>query len=148
MSLSHQVIDAKNAVQLRSAARQILADIYGSPQSSCNRGDFLIERVKNYIDQHYSDMNLSVTMIADNNDVSASYLAQVFKKKTGHSTADYIHMTRLKNAKLLLKSNRVKDVAAMVGYQDVRSLIRVFKKYEKITPAQFRDDAPEEPAQL
>lgn len=40
------------------------------------------------------------------------------RKKTGHSTADSIHMTRLKN------------VAEMVGYQDVRSLIRVFKKYE------------------
>ena len=52
------------------------------------------------------------------------------RKKTGHSTANSIHMTRLKNAKRLLKDNRVKNVAEMVGYQDVRSLIRVFKKYE------------------
>ena len=52
------------------------------------------------------------------------------RKKTGHSTVDYIHMTRLKNAKRLLKDNRMKNAAEMVGYQDVRSLIRGFKKYE------------------
>lgn len=100
--------------------------------ASCggNRSIVIIQRVMAYIDDDCARLNLFVTMIAEENDVSPSCLAQIFKKKTGHSTADYIHMTRLKSAKRLLKDNRVKNVAEMVGYQDVRSLIRVFKKYE------------------
>lgn len=100
--------------------------------ASCggNRSIVIIQRVMAYIDDDCARLNLFVTMIAEENDVSPSCLAQIFKKKTGHSTPDYIHMTRLKSAKRLLKDNRVKNVAEMVGDQDVRSLIRVFKKYE------------------
>ena len=100
--------------------------------ASCggNRSIVIIRRVMAYIDDDCARLNLFVTMIAEENDVSPSCLAQIFKKKDRSQHRRLHPHDRLKNAKRLLKDNRVKNVAEMVGYQDVCSLIRVFKKYE------------------
>jgi len=67
-------------------------------------------------------------------------VGRTFKKYFGYSLTDYIHRQRLNHCKRLLAENKsVREVAEAVGYLDSKTLIRIFKKYEGITPGQFRN---------
>lgn len=98
-----------------------------------------IKEAREFIERNYMDANLSVAMVAGAMGLNPSYLTQLFKRETGHNTMDFIHLTRLKAAKEYLKEYKIKDVAGKVGYYDVRTLIRVFRKYEGITPGKFKE---------
>lgn len=54
---------------------------------------------------------------------------------------EYIHITRLRKATDLLSSSNlsIKEIANEVGFQDEKYFMRVFKKYKKMTPSEFRN---------
>ena len=96
------------------------------------------EKVKEYIESNYSDPDINVSSLAQYFNMSGSYISKLFKSKTGYSILDFIHLTRITHAKELLKNGvSVSEVADSVGYNNSNAFIRVFKKYEKITPGQF-----------
>ncbi len=141
-SLVEELLHCKTVSEVEIAAQRIFQLISNSEHTGDDQrrsSAELFKSAKEYIGEHYSDVNLSVTMVADAVGISASYLTQLFKKFEGHSTADDIHLIRLTHAKTLLSDHLIRDVAEQVGYQDIRSLIRVFKKYEGKTPSRFRD---------
>ncbi|WP_168118792.1 helix-turn-helix domain-containing protein [Paenibacillus sp. HB172176] len=69
------------------------------------------------------------------------YVSRVFRKETGHTFSDYLAKHRLHVAKTwLVESDRqCSDIAVNVGYQNVRSFNRYFKKTEGVTPGQYRE---------
>ena len=86
------------------------------------------------------DSMLSVDGIARHFSVSSSYLSHYMKDHLGCSITDYIHEVRLQKAKWLLL-NTDKTVAAIaeeVGYNSLHNFSRVFKRYERITPTDYR----------
>lgn len=98
--------------------------------------------VENWVEEHYRDTDLSVSMLANKLQVSVAYLSKAFKKQTGIGLLEYIHKIRIDKSKKLLKQNySVKEVSEMVGYISDISYIKVFKKYEGITPGQFKESA-------
>ena len=51
---------------------------------------------------------------------------------------DYIHLKRISLAKeMLKKGENVSIVANKTGYNNSNAFIRVFKKYENMTPGQY-----------
>ncbi|WP_077623297.1 AraC family transcriptional regulator [Sediminibacillus massiliensis] len=83
---------------------------------------------------------ISVGDVADKFCYHKDYLSRFFKKKTGKTLQEYIHVLRMSKAKELLIGTRlgVKDVANRVGISDEKYFMRLFKKYEKMTPTQYR----------
>ncbi|UKI37228.1 MAG: helix-turn-helix transcriptional regulator [Clostridiales bacterium] len=65
---------------------------------------------------------------------------KVFKNEYGISLFDFIHKYRISKAKdLMSKSgNSIADIALAVGYAQIRTFNRIFKKYEGMTPSEFR----------
>ena len=59
---------------------------------------------------------------------------------SGLSFIDYLNRLRTDEAKTLLSTTErsVRDIAADVGYDSDKNFIRVFKKYEGVTPGQYR----------
>lgn len=52
---------------------------------------------------------------------------------------EYITKLRMEAAKEMLGSNKkVLDIALALGYNNVQSFFRYFKKYYKMTPIQYR----------
>jgi two-component system, response regulator YesN len=94
-----------------------------------------------YVREHYGDPNLSLTMMADVFDMTESGLSRYFRKKIGIGLLEYIHLTRVHEAKeLLVKSNKsIKVIAGLVGLDSSDSFIRIFKKYEGVTPGSYRE---------
>ncbi|MFV0399001.1 MAG: helix-turn-helix domain-containing protein [Oscillospiraceae bacterium] len=99
----------------------------------------LIDRILEYIGSHYPEPDFSVSRIADHFSMTSSNLSLYFKRRMGMAPLEYIHMKRIERAKELLGGDMtVKDVAKAVGYVDTRPMIRFFKRFEKMSPAQYR----------
>ena len=100
----------------------------------------LASEVAEYIKKNYSDSMLSVAGIADRFSISPSYLSRYMKDYLGCSVTDYIHQTRIQQAKFLLNhtDQTVAVIAEGVGYNSLQNFSRVFKRYEGITPTNYR----------
>ena len=94
-----------------------------------------------FIEGNYSNYDLSVSMVADKYNMNIVNLSKYFKKHYGIGMLDYIHKLRIEKAKLLIKDEKlsIKDVGEKVGYYNSAAFIRVFKKYEGITPGKHKE---------
>jgi AraC-like DNA-binding protein len=98
-----------------------------------------IDKTKSFIRAHYHK-DISVKDISDHVFLSPNYLSAVFKSETGITIFDYITQVRLESALDLLRNPEMKiqDISQAVGYNNVQSFIRFFKKEQKMTPLEFR----------
>lgn len=102
------------------------------------------EKLKNlilqYIHSNYMDESLSQTVVADNFGMSYSYLSKFFNEEVGESMVDYINRLRVNKAKWFLLNSELPldDIAKKVGLNSSKNLIRVFKKFEGVTPGAYR----------
>lgn len=101
----------------------------------------LAANVVRHIEEHYDDPNLNVNTIGERFQLKGSYLSKLFKTQTGEGLPDYLNKFRIERAKGMIGERRlsVSDVARQVGYHEVATFIRVFKKYEGITPGKFKE---------
>ena len=83
---------------------------------------------------------LTVDAMAQNKGLSTSHFSSLFRKATGMSPLDYFIHLKLQKACLLLYSSdtKVKEVAKVIGYEDPYYFSRLFKKYMKVSPDQYR----------
>ena len=95
----------------------------------------------NYIAEHYSDNDISITPIAHSLGVSESHLSHVFKKETSYTIIGYLTQYRVHTAMKLLQDCRYKvyEVSEMVGYRDVAYFGSIFKKLTGISPSEYQD---------
>lgn len=97
--------------------------------------------VKNYIRGNYTDPDLNVNRVADEFGKNPSYLSRSFLRLTGTSILDYIHYYRIQEAKILIgRGVTLATAAAAVGYSNVLTMSRAFKKYEGTTPGKLRKE--------
>ena len=94
-----------------------------------------------YIADHYSDQDISITMIAAHLGVSEGHLSHVFKKETSYTIVSYLTQYRVHTAMKLLQDCRYKvyEVAEMVGYRDVAYFGSTFKKLVGMSPSEYQD---------
>lgn len=99
-----------------------------------------VQKIINYINEHYCEYNLSVSSLADHFNLSVSNLSHQFKAATGANLSTYINSLRIQQAKCLLSttSMTVADIACAVGYTQSSSFIRRFKQFTNVTPGEFR----------
>ncbi|MGE5550443.1 MAG: helix-turn-helix domain-containing protein [Bacteroidota bacterium] len=124
--------------RLKQMYGQICAWITGRRESHNTQ---LKEEILSVLERNYADPNLGLGLLAGQTQVSSSYLCRFFKDQTGYNFADYLNRLRIEKAKKLLhdESLTVGEVATAVGYLSANTFIRIFKKYEGITPGQFRE---------
>ncbi|NMB97308.1 MAG: AraC family transcriptional regulator [Clostridiaceae bacterium] len=98
------------------------------------------EKILNFIEHNYQNPNLSVEMIAEQFGYSRSYLYSILKREEEEGLLFYINKIRTEKAKQLLDDSRlpIKSVAEQVGFINVNSFVRVFKKYTGISPGKYR----------
>ncbi|MDR6880828.1 AraC-like DNA-binding protein [Bacillus sp. 3255] len=108
-------------------------------QRKQGQSSHMFTRIKAYVEQNYAQ-NLSLTVLGDALGLSPSYLSSIFKEITGMNCVDYINSKRVEEAKALLSrsGDTITDISDQVGFTNSNTFIRVFKKYEGVTPGQFR----------
>jgi two-component system response regulator YesN len=100
----------------------------------------LLEKAKDYINNNYSDTQLSIQKLADHLFISSSYLSLIFKKEAQETFLKYLIRVRLDTAKELLKdpNNKITEVAEKVGYPDVSYFSYFFKKNFGVSPREYK----------
>lgn len=101
---------------------------------------YVVKRIIAYMNENYNS-RISLDQIAKNMYLSPVYISKIFKEETGESPIKYLIQIRLEKAKEMLMSEEcgnIKDVAAMVGYDDVYYFSKLFKKYYGIAPAYYK----------
>jgi YesN/AraC family two-component response regulator len=99
----------------------------------------LVEQVTNMLRQRFtSDISLEECAAAFNTTPYA--LSKVFKQINGMNFIDYLTRLRIDKAKELLATTdlKVNEIAEWIGYQP-SYFIRLFRKFEDMTPGQFRN---------
>lgn len=98
------------------------------------------DRIVEFINENYSDINLNSTMICDKFNITPAYLSRLFRRRTGTSMVDFIHGVRISHLKeLLLDSDEtIGSLGSKCGYTSLWTMSRAFKKYEGITPSEYR----------
>jgi len=96
--------------------------------------------VESYIKNNYTNPSISLTSIAKDLHFSYSYLCKFFKKEFGCVFLDYLHGIRIKEGKHLLTNTdeSISDIAKKLGYLSSNTFIKTFKKYENISPGEYR----------
>ena len=98
-----------------------------------------IEQSIAYMMEHL-DKPLQVATLAAAANVSASHFFVLFKRCTGCPPIDYFTRLRMQRARQLLEADslHVKEVAAVLGYDDPFYFSRVFKSVNRIAPSKYR----------
>ena len=98
-----------------------------------------MERVKAFVDRNYDKM-VSLNDVAAEVYLSPKYLSRVFKKEVGMGFKDYQLKIRIQKAQTLLKNPEytIHQISAKVGYKNLESFIRLFKKNMGMTPTVYR----------
>ena len=116
-----------------------------------NNGDLIrkdntvITQAVEYIEQHFSDFDLSLEKIAEMVQLTPQYLSAKFKQEVGISYKEYLTKLRIEEAKRLLKeeSISVSDICQKVGWVHVPNFIKIFQKNTGVTPLKYRMECQE-----
>lgn len=99
------------------------------------------DKIQKYILENYQNPDLNISQTALYFEKTPAYISAVYKKQTGKSLLKFITQTRIDYAiKLLEEGKSVNETAALSGFRDSRSFIRVFKESTGLTPGQMKKE--------
>lgn len=104
------------------------------------RNHHVISLAEQYVKENFCDPNISLISVANHVSMSAAYFSTVFSQTTGQSFISYLTAMRMEKAKELLKTTNMKlsDIALEIGYNESNYFSHVFRKYEGMTPKEYR----------
>jgi AraC-like DNA-binding protein/HAMP domain-containing protein len=101
----------------------------------------LVEQVTDLLKMRYMS-DISLEECAETFHTTPFTLSKAFKQVNGINFIDYLTLLRIEKAKELLSNTdmKVNEIAEHIGYQP-SYFIRLFRKFEDMTPGQYRDRA-------
>lgn len=98
-----------------------------------------LQRIISYTEQNF-DRKLLLGEIAENENVTVSYLSHLIKDNLNMPFQEYLAILRFNKAKTLIERSKfpLSDIALLCGFSDMKYLNMVFKKQVGVTPAEYR----------
>lgn len=117
-----------------------LCDIVMENRRSNN--EKLKEDIVEYINKHYSDVNLSASSIASALLISEKYVFSFVKEQTGKSLGKFIEEVRIVNAeRLLLETEHSNSqILKLCGFGSENTFYRAFSKKHSVSPTVWREN--------
>jgi AraC-like DNA-binding protein len=137
-----------NYYTLQSASYLMTSILIELSEQTVN--DYFLAQQKSDVDRHMAELiewvrvhalgDITVTDIAEKFNYNRDYLSRIFKKRTGINLQEYIHLMKISKAKdLLSRSGKgIKEISKAIGIEDEKYFMRLFKKYENVTPTEYR----------
>jgi two-component system response regulator YesN len=99
----------------------------------------IIYTVLNHIIKNYAE-DMSLKTLGHQFHINPIYLGQLFQKEVGNSFTKYLNKLRIDRAKKLLLNSHEKagHIGKKVGYVDATYFYKQFKKFEDMTPSEWR----------
>jgi AraC-like DNA-binding protein len=107
-------------------------------ESKGNHG--VVKKVRDYIEDNFSDPDLSLSRLGEQFHMNSSSLSSLFKEEYGEKFVVYLCQVRMERAKELLRGTTfpIQEISEKVGYIHQMSFIRAFKKMVGTTPGDYR----------
>lgn len=98
-----------------------------------------LRAVLDYCREHFAE-NLTLTEVSERFFYNASYFSRRFKKFTGVGFTAYLNSLKVERAMELLQTtdDSIEQIAATVGFGDVKTLYVQLKRFTGCTPSQLR----------
>ena len=133
-------------ISTQVAKTQIIDSKRGSQNSYINvtlhkpHSDHLIKQVQEYIEENFRQA-LQVSQLAAMVNITPRTLNRRFQACVAMRPIEYIQAVRIEQAKRLLELGDVsiKSLADQVGYDDISSFTRLFKRATELTPKEYQD---------
>ncbi|MBR3968162.1 MAG: AraC family ligand binding domain-containing protein [Clostridia bacterium] len=111
---------------------QLISFVYDKKNETVN----YVDKALNIIGSEYMT-DISVQNIADRIGLERTYFSNLFKNKVAMSPKQYLLKTRMEQANIFLKDYgyNVSLTAASVGYSDIYTFSKAFKKYFGVSPS-------------
>lgn len=124
---------------LQTLLVMLIKQIDRSIDTEENKGVILGERIKKYIDDHYSEAH-TLESISESLNISLSYLCHIFKETTGYAPMQYIMRRRIGEAQSLLINTQYSatEIASMVGYDNSNYFNTIFTRIVGMSPIKYR----------
>ena len=97
----------------------------------------IAKQAKTYVDETYSNPDLTIDMISRSLFVNQTYLRRMFKDEFQMTISDYITKCRMEKAKemILTENSKLAYISTKVGYNDTSYFSKCFKKYFGYLPS-------------
>lgn len=113
--------------------------IYKIDESASKLEEEYIDMAKEYIQKnYYRDLNMAV--VSNYISLSYSYFSTIFNRYLNMKFSDYLNYIRVQESKKLLKrcDYKIYEISEKVGYKNSKHFMKMFKKFEKRSPSQYR----------
>jgi AraC-like DNA-binding protein len=106
----------------------------------------VLQKLEDILDKHFENEQLSsngiptVQYLADQLNISPSYLSDMLRVLTGKNAQQHIHDKLVEKAKEMLSTTKlsVSEVAYTLGFEHSQSFSKLFKIKTKLSPGEFR----------
>lgn len=92
-----------------------------------------------YINENINE-NVSLSLGANLCNMSQSQFSRTFKKETGKTFKEYVLLKKIEQAKFYIKTTdkSFSEISDFLGFEDSSYFTKLFKKYEGITPKEYK----------
>lgn len=99
----------------------------------------LLSPVLDYIDRNFN-RDFPLTELADIAGITPQHLCRIFRETMNMRPNEYLTQRRLQEAKRLIEQNElsISEAAARSGFPDASYFSTVFRRYEGVSPAEYR----------
>ncbi len=104
----------------------------------------LIDSMEKYIHENFNRSDMSLLLLAEHFNLTISYISSIFKKYRQMNFKEYLTAYRIRRATEILSEKpqiRISDLSRMVGYDNVNSFIRNFKKIKQVSPGDYKNSS-------
>ena len=133
------VLTAPNCQTACDGLREIMEYIGAHTGVTESTDEKLINKVIDYVRNHYTENDLSLDRLASEFHVSAGYLSRLIRTSLGIKYKDYVLRLKMDYAKECLNQGMsVTMTSKNCGYANISHFIKAFKMYVGVTPSAYQ----------
>ena len=132
--------NTESATQVRALLMRLLQRL-PEPSLVPRTTNFRVARVLRYLEEHFTDVTLSLVSAAQHVEVTPSHLDRLLKEHTGLTFLQHVRRIRLSHAErlLLTTSSSIKETAYTCGYKSTGAFGRDFRRVYRCAPRVWRE---------
>ncbi|MBO5550714.1 MAG: response regulator [Lachnospiraceae bacterium] len=140
-NINELIAASRSADETKEYLKKYLRNVIGLRDStSAKKYSKLLGNAVRYIDENYSNEDISLNKVAANANISPNHFSSIFSQEMGKTFIEYLIGKRMERAKELLMTTdmRSSEIAYTVGYKDPHYFSYTFKKTQGMTTREFR----------
>lgn len=135
--ITSQLEKKEDLLQTFYLMKEVFMEMATNNKDEASKDDrSLIFQIQKYIDEQYTDPQLSLSSLANVFGITEVYLSHLFKQESGENFSKYVERLRMEKALQLIEEGDhfINEISEIVGYNSPQVFRRAYKRYYGVTP--------------